>query len=75
MTLITRSDIPACYLFCLEMYGVLDEYLKEVNNHNCFWRRKAKDAEYFSKFIEYSFYWHETTGGFFYWYSIANQEK
>ena len=57
MKQITRADIPAKYLFCLDMYQVTDKYLAEVNKQLSFERRKVQFAKTFSEFISYSFGW------------------
>lgn len=76
MKTITRSDIPPKYLFCLDMYGVTDNYLEEVNLQVSFERRKAAFARNFKSFIARSFWWDKqyTKDGYFFWYEIAIQD-
>lgn len=73
--MITKNDIPAKFLFCLEMARVLEKYLKEVNQQTSFVRRQAHLAPTFLNFMDLSFFWGDTSDGFCFWFKIAMQEK
>ena len=71
MKTITKSDIPAKFLFCLDMAGVTDEFLVEVNKQDRWESSRAWEAINFKMFIDYSIWWDKTTKGYWYWHKIS----
>jgi hypothetical protein len=72
---ITKDHIPSKFLFVLEMYNILDEFLVEANKFDKFWRKKAYETDSFKEFIQLSLQFFETKRGFFYWVNVSYQHE
>jgi hypothetical protein len=73
MKTITKADIPAIYLYCLDRQDALDEFLIEVNKQEKWERCKPYEDICFEDFVCNSFNWDKTPQGFFYWMNVAEQ--
>ena len=75
---ITKSDIPARFLFILDMYGATERFIGNIEFWNLNPRKVLQHATstiYLSVFIYRSFRLFDTSEGWDYWEAIANQNE